>query len=212
VERAEARVMPPELDAAAMVANGLEIRRKNIGQDATLMDAAREWHSDMSASFETTWRGSGNPIWVWRGLARLASLCVYASAVCPELRGRRFIEDVPQWCAEYLIDAAYRVEQLAAGRDFRSRDLTPRFHFVDGHLSPEQARDLIPSALSFVRPGWSAFREYRDDDLSRLFLENQEIAPEVFSFEKLMGEMGWVDERNARRKLAKIRKGAKPRG
>lgn len=198
--------MAPKHDPAALMERALEQRRRLLGPNATLLDAARDWHEATSLRFETRWRGSKNPIWVWRALTRLASLCVYAGNLCPELRGKRFVGEFPSWCVEYLIESAYRIEQLAAGYDFRISDFQERFGTALGPLTPDDSATLLPAALLFTRRGWSAFKEYKTDDFLRLYLEVEEIAPGAFPFEDLMATMGWVDERSARRRLADIRK------
>ena len=201
-----------ESNFARVFPGALELRRKEIGPDATLLDAATVWHRDMAARFEQDWLSSKNPIWVWRAIARLASLCVHASNLLPELKGRRFIEDLPPWCAEYLVESAYRIERLSALHDFRDSGESDRFHTVDGDLNPERAKDLLPSALQFTRQGWSAFKEYQSEDFLRFYINMMEINSEKFSIQNLMDIMGWVDERSARRRIAEIRSAVKPRG
>lgn len=202
----------PKIDGAGLVARGLELQRAKMPSGATLLDAACAWHEVMSASFETHWRETRNPIWVWRCIARLRALCSYAAAVVPELRGKRFIAGIPDWCQDYMIDGAYKVERLARLRDYRDEQLHPTgLHLVDGQLTPKQCAERLPAALGFVRSGWNAFREYEAEELPLMMLETAAIAKDgSYSFDTIMQAMGWEDERNARRKLGKLRRRAKP--
>lgn len=200
------------IDVDKVLAEAFALVKESLGAEATDIDAARAMHWRQAESFEQKWRASGNPIWVWRALARLAYLCSALRPSIPQLAGRHFVDDVPSWCVEYLVRAAFRVERLAAGYDFRADEAGPRFHVVDGPLSPSAAANRLPGALEFVRGGKSAFAEYRAEDTFRLLVEAHEVAPDAVTFEDMMRIMGWEDERNARRKLARVKGRAKPRG
>jgi hypothetical protein len=181
------------------------------------MDAAMAWHNSMSDSFRKNWETTQNPIWVWRAMTRLNSLCAYASAACPELRGRDFIGGIPDWCVPYLLQSAFRVEALAGLRDFRTSRAADQREGETPPLSPKQSSERLPAALGFARPGWNAFGEYAGEALPRMMLDVMDIErgagkPNTMTLDTIKDAMGWGDDRNARRKIARLRGRAKPKG
>ncbi|WP_144185754.1 hypothetical protein [Elioraea rosea] len=197
----------------------LDGHQKMLGPEASRLDAARAAHDRTAENYGKSYAKSQNPIWAWRCITALRTLCVYASRECPELRAQTFVRELPDWCLAYLVESAYRIECLSGLRDFEKPGA------MDGHrmqfqgpvdLEPEHAAAMVPRALGFVRDGWNAFSRYAADFLPRLYLDVREVEKLAgrkpsFKLRELTEMLGVSDARAALRRVAKVKKGvAKP--
>lgn len=202
------------LDRAKLIRNLLDGFRVRLGDGATMLDAALAYHDYCCLSARQEWEATGNPIFAWRCIRRLHHLCLDVSVFCPELRGRRFAGPLPDWCEDWLIKQAENVSNLSL---LQETDYVPQpgnIELADGPLLPQEAVARLPKALGFVRDGWNAFERYARDDYAALYVFTMELdkscnRPSSFSVQGLMQEMGWTDERSARRKVAALRKRVK---
>jgi hypothetical protein len=209
-----------EIRISEAVHLAIEAQQELLGSGATVLDAARIFHQQMSDGYRSQWLATKNPIWIWHCLTRLKSFSVQAANCFPELTEQKIGDDVPNWCIEYLLDAAYKIEALAGGRDFRNSHAHPesvRTAFSN-EILPRDMPCRLPAALGFVRPGWSAFKQYQNEDVPRLHLALRDVEKLAgrkpsLGIGDLMEAMGWTDERHAHRKLAEVRRHrAKPKG
>ena len=109
-------------------------------------DAWQQGHAKLLAPFEAEWKRTGNPLWVWRAL-RVA------------FRGAEGnVHALPQWIADYLDAAAWKVSALGIGFDHRgSTPPGPHAPLRRKLRKAEKPSDLLPDALGFTTMGRSVF-------------------------------------------------------
>ncbi len=203
-----------DISIREVVRSAIEAQQVTMGEGTSLRDAVAAFAATSVSGMHAQWMATQNPIWVWRCIARQHSLSEHVRACFPGLEAAVAI---PPWCGDYLVEVAYRIEVMAGGRDFATPGaMQERLNScTSDELPSTDAPSRLPAALGLVRPGWNAFREYQSDDFPRLFLTVQETdraagRKPTMKLRELMDVMGWVDERSARRKLAALRRGAKP--
>ena len=194
----------------------LDLFMERLNSDATPLDAALACHQHCGRSHGQSWQATGNPVYAWHGIRHLHHLCIDASVFVPELKGRHFIGPLPDWCNAWLIEQASKVWNLSMLRHSNApMPVGEGMAMPDGPLTPQEALGETLSALGFVRGGWNAYERFVAQDYLSLYVFTMDLTKGTrhgaeYSVRKLMDEMGWTDERSARRKIQEIRKVVKP--
>ena len=146
-------------------------------------------------------RSDRNPLYVWD----VVWMCTQPNEQ---------IIPLPQWCADYLHQAADNLIQLSAHRDFRRPSAQPDSEGCDTahQLELEQVVELVPQALFLTRPGTSAFKRAASDadKITRMF-HHDDLRMQGVKAELIPDEIGkrtrkWTDFDATRKAVAAGRK------
>lgn len=150
-----------------LLENVIGILRSQLGVESTPVDALRSYCKRVSNSYFLHWKETKNPYWVWKCFARLSSISVSFGNLYPDYREHSFVGEFTSWCIDYLSEVSFRIEALAAGKDFRSNPLKD--------IKSEEAIGIIPNAFGFTSKGWNAFKEIKSEEIPMLFLQVREL-------------------------------------
>ena len=213
----------PERFSAA-VNDALEIvfthARNALGPDASIADLAKWVVEKQSEEARCKYAATKNPVYIWQLLSRLTNLSEHAARLDPSLSGVPYPGGLPVWVQRYLQETAWNLSQLAQGFDYRSPEArVPRWWCEIGGLGPAKAGELMGQALGFSRRGWSAIADYQNDAEAELiadYMWTDELSgsgPGAAHYIELFQEAkGLADERDARRRIAKVRNRRPNRG
>jgi hypothetical protein len=185
--------------------------RKKLGPGASVRDLATWVTNSGSEEGRLNFEATGNPVHVWRLLARLPRIAARAAKLDPTLAGIPFAGGIPVWVQAYLAQVGSNISRLASGFDHRDPDADYSWYNL-GNLSSAQAIGLIGQALGLSKRGWSAFGEYQNERLAEMFVDiiwTDEAAatgvPVFQRIEEFREAAGLADERDARRRIAEVR-------
>jgi hypothetical protein len=194
--------------------------RKELGPSASVSQLAASIVARVSEEARHRYEATKNPVHVWKALSSLTNLADHAAELDPSLRGVPYPGGIPIWIQRYLQQTAWNLSTLAAGFDFRKPEAyEPRWWYEIGDLGPERAGSLLGQALGFSRRGKAAIAEYQNDVLPELVADliwTEELVgnpPRVAQHvEMLQDALGLADERDARRRIARVRNRRPNRG
>jgi hypothetical protein len=136
-------------------------KASNEVKSLTSEERLENWRSMLLEKARTNFKRTYNPLYVWHAIG----VCNYADHPPRSL---------PEWCLEYVVTMACRLESLGQLRDERRHPWREDGESDEAYferydswtrkkITPKQATSQLAAAMFLTRPGWNAFARYAAD-------------------------------------------------